>query len=279
MKTYFIKLLFFAIILLGTKSKAQITLDTILPNANLTYFFKIVQISDSETKYYVADTTANIFNLYNMDFTPFMINIPVPEPFMKHVNPLPSIYQPIYITRALFDCDTSTIEYAYEDDSHSYESFYIMRTDGTQLFKLDSANGPFCYGCFGASDFLRPIRYTSSGFKLFLQRYWGGVEIYSLCGSLPTEISEIDNNIGNYITVYPNPSSQKIKFEIRPPNNIEEFELILVDNQSQVIKREKIISSERVITIDAVDLKSGMYFYSLCTKNKSYQNGKIIINK
>lgn len=270
----------FANLLNQSVCKAQITLDTTVYPADLIYFFNPVQISSTETKYYVGDTVTNTFNLYNMDFTPFLMNVVVPEPFIK-LGAVPSIFRAIYITRALFDCDTSNIEYAYESASTGWETFYIMRTDGTELFRLDSANGPYCFGdCLGGADWVKPIVNTSSGTKLFLQRFWGGVNIYSLCGTLPRVFDFTNDNMNQiFMSIFPNPTSGSLTFEINSPSNMEEFELVIVDNNGRDMRRQKVNFRNHQYTIDVSDFDNGTYIYSLCSKNKSYQNGKFLINK
>src|SRR3954467_12825003 len=106
---------------------SQIILDHIVDSTNLIYWFRPVQISENETKYYIADTASNTFNLYNMDFTPFMLNIPVPEPFINMTGSTPALFQAIYISRTLFDCDSTNIEFAYEAATDPFQTFYIMR--------------------------------------------------------------------------------------------------------------------------------------------------------
>ncbi len=194
-----------------TNMKAQITLDTIVTPISIGFDFYTVQISSTETKYYFADTATNTFSLYNMDFTPFMTNIAVPEPFAITTTN----FQALYITRSLFDCDSSNIEYVYEAAIHSNEPFRIMRTDGTQLFQLDSANGPFCSGdCLGFSDFIRPIRNTSAGTKLFLQKPSSGqIFIYSLCGTLLTDDFDLTNLKESYVKIFPNPTLGSLPFK------------------------------------------------------------------
>src|SRR5207247_11291030 len=105
-------------------------------------------------------------------------------------------FQVLYVTRSLFDCDTSNIEYVYANTVGGTKPFYIMRTDGTQLFQLDSAIGYFCLGyCLGLSDIIKLIRNTSAGAKLFLNNVQGNqdVHIYSLCGTLPEEVFDFMN--------------------------------------------------------------------------------------
>lgn len=268
------------LLFLENRLSAQITFDTTLQSVNLIYFFNTVQISSTETKYYMADTTTNTFSLFNMDFTPFLTNISVPEPFVDGIT----TFRVVYVTRSLFDCDTSNIEYAYEAATNSTKTFYIMRTDGTQLFQLDSANGPYCFGdCLGGSDWVKPIVNTSSGAKLFLQRpaafYNNSVNIYSLCGTLPNEIFDFTNTNPSFINIFPNPTKDLLTFEIHAPNNTDNFDLVVVDNNAREIKHEKINTGSNLFIINVRDFNNGIYFYSLCTKSKSYQNGKFIIKK
>ena len=58
-----------------------------------------------------------------------------------------------------------------------------------------------------------------------------------------------------------------------------EYELVIVDNNAREIKREKVGFGNRNYTMDVRDMSGGTYFYSLCTKNKAYQSGKFVLNK
>lgn len=272
--------IFMMVFLLQTGSmKAQITLDTIVPTLrfNIGTLFKTVQISQTETKYFYADTTTNTFNLYNMDWTPFLTNVTVPLPFNGF------IYQCLYVTRTLFDCDPNNIEYLYTAPNGAADrKLFVMRTDGTQLFELDSAFCEYCYGgCMGGSDMVKPIINTSSGAKLFAlktaQPWTGDVYIYSLCGELPTSFLDYTDVNISFVKAFPNPSSGSMTFEINPPSNTQEYELVIFDNQSKVLKREKVTGGNYKCTLDLKNFSNGDYFYSLCTKDKSYQSGKFII--
>jgi hypothetical protein len=268
--SFFLSFIFF-------KSNAQITFDTtITPLDGLGWDFYTVQISSTETKYLFEDTVTNTFSLYNMDFTPFMTNIAVPQPFESFT------FQVLYVTRSLFDCDTSNIEYAYATTSGGTKPFYIMRADGTQLFQLDSAFGIFCLGgCLGLSDIIKPIRNTSAGAKLFLHKGIANIDvhIYSLCGTLPEEVFDFMNINQSFVKIFPNPSSSSLTFQINLPDNINEYELVIWDNNAKEIKREKVNLRNDKHFIDISSFSSGTYYYSLCTKTKAYQSGKFILTK
>ncbi len=271
-----------AFLLQTSITKAQITLDTVVQTQGyyVGYNFKTVQISSSETKYFLADTITNTFNLYNMDWTPFLTNVSVPIPF--NYNSIFS-YQCLYITRTLFDCDSSNIEYLYTAPTNGPldRKLYVMRTDGTQLLVLDSSFCEYCFGgCLGGSDWVKPIVNTSAGAKLFTIKVQSSdVYIYSLCGSVPTDIIDFANNDNSFVKLFPNPASSSLTFEINPPDNAKEYELVIFDNQSRVLSREKIKVGDYKCTMDLKDFSSGNYFYSLCTKDKSYQSGKFILTK
>jgi hypothetical protein len=257
---------------------AQITLDTILPPlaAGLGLDFKIVQISNTETKYFFADTVANTFSLYNMDFTPFILNIAVPEPFAIQTL----AFQVLYLSRGLFDCDTSNIEYAYYSPLSYTTPFRIVRTDGTILFQQDSVVGPYAYGLnLGGTDVIRPIVNTSSGARMILIGYSGQIYIYSLCGAFTTDF--FDNAIQNksYVTVFPNPTSHILTFHINVPDNMNIYELVIVAGNAKEISRNKINLQNNNVIINVENYSNGTYYYSLCTKEKSYQTGKFIISK
>lgn len=268
-----------AFLLTFNSAKTQITLDTLVfPQLGYQgYSFKPVQISGTETKYFWADTVTNTFSLLNMDWTPFISDVAVPLPFG------PFDYQCLYITRSLFDCDTTNIEYLYTApiSGGADRKLFIMRTDGTQLLQLDSAFCEYCYGaCLGGSDVIKPIENTSDGAKLFVVKTENpGIYVYSLCGTLPTNVFDFTTNSTSFLNIYPNPASNSITFLINPPDNTKVYELTIYDNQAKILNRTSIPFGENKLTIDVSDFAGGGYFYSLCTKEKSIQTGKFIITK
>ena len=219
MKKLFITIIS-TLLLSSATMKAQLTLDTIVSSRFIGYDFYTVQISSDETKYFFSDTLTNTFSLYNMDFTPFMTNISVPEPFASTSH---APMQALYITKSLFDCDSTNIEYAYYSPISTNKPFRIMRTDGTVLLYVDSANGPYCWGgCLGLTDLVVPIRNTSDGVKLFIQKYTPEQQlyVYSLCGDLPVEIFDFKQLGQSFVKIFPNPASGFLTFQINLPDNI-----------------------------------------------------------
>ncbi len=106
------------------------------------------------------------------------------------------------------------------------------------------------------------------------------LHIYSLCGTLPVaENYDFTNQQKSYVKIFPNPTSQKLNFELTLPDNREEYELIIMTSNAQELKRENTKFSGNRFSIDIQNYDSGTYFYSLTSKNKILQTGKFILTK
>ena len=233
----------------------------------------LTNLGNDNYKYVVFDYYNDKFSLYNIDHTPFMLNISFP------ISTDSAVYRIGYITNALFDCDSTNIEYAlmttFPDDTRK---FLVYRTDGTLIFSKDSVTVPYCYGCNVGTVEIKGIVNTPAGAKLSLFKYINGYQqsfIYGLCGILPSNITEI-NHSTSYVKVFPNPVSHQVTFEIIPPSNLEKYELTIFNSTFQIIKIA-VINGEAQMNLNTETLSSGEYFYSLQNKNKIFQTGKISI--
>jgi hypothetical protein len=234
--------------------------------------FRITNLGNNNYKYVVANYHDSNFSLYNLDHTPYMLNIPVP------LLTTTGSYNISYITSTLFDCDSTNIEYVLLNvDAQPTSKFYIYRTDGTIIFSRDSVTMPYCTLCGAGGADQEGITNTSTGAKMFLFNHNNQYFVYGLCGTLPENIMEI-NQSASYVKVFPNPTSNQINFNIAPPGNIEEYELIIFNSAFQTIKTS-IISGEAKINLDCEPFSSGTYYYSLQNKNKVFQTGKFIVTK
>jgi Secretion system C-terminal sorting domain len=259
-------------------TKAQITLQHTIDSAYTANWFYWTDIGNNDYKYVSLNAYANSFSVLNMDMTPYMTNIQIPptgDSIMKG-------FTVIYVTKTLFDCDSTNIEYVYENPYDGFKHpFRVYRTDGTLLLQVDSANGPYCFGCYGGAVGIRTISNTSDGTKLFIQRYpnqIGQLLIYNLCGTLPVTVYDFSEN-PSFVKIFPNPTSGELNFEINPPNNQEEFELVIMDSNAKEASRKNVALIHNKYSMDVSNMSSGTYFYSLASKNKIYQSGKLVLTK
>jgi len=233
----------------------------------------VTDIGNNNYKWVATDYGTNQFSLYNLDYTPFMINVPIAVPTYG------GALQVGYITTSLFDCDSTTVKYAVmPQNPNDTETFSVYKTDGTLLFSRDSVTALWGYGEVMGSIFEKGIENTPAGTKLILLNNHYQQFIYGLCGLLPESIEKI-NQSNSYVQEFPNPTSHEIYFHIISPNNYETFVLTIFDSSFKPVKTTTISGIKTQISLDTESLSSGTYIYSLQSKNKIFQTGKIIITK
>jgi hypothetical protein len=263
----------FLLVLISFNASSQIILE------NQYYIFKknlyLWDIGNSDLKYVLFDSTG--FSLYNLDHSPYLLNVVPPIPLWQS----PSFYEVAYITKSLFDCDSSSIEYVVTRGNY-LSNFYIFRTDGTMLFEKDSVTGPYNIGGFDGSLIQQPIVNTPSGTKLFLQDNRGQIPdsmyIYSLCGTLPAMIRDPTLSF-NYVEVYPSPTVGLVNFKIIQPSNQQIFTLTIFNSSFQKVDEAIISGTHYQIDLRHKYLSAGTYFFDLRSNFKIYQTGKFIIVK
>jgi hypothetical protein len=276
MRQTFLTAMFTTILTLSTIGlNAQISYEHSYPVVSPRYgWFFITDLGYDNYKYVLHDYYLDRVSLYNLDHSLFMdIQIPISSDTGLR-------YSIGYITSALFDCDSSTIEYALLPENAIYP-FKVYRTDGTELFSKDSVYGWWCYGCQEASTEIRTIVNTPSGTKLYLQYPWSdpdSVLVYSLCGSLPLIIDDRAMT-ASFVKVFPNPTGGLINFQIHPPNNQDKFRLTIYNSAFQIVDEKNNTDSNYQLDLSSRSLSSGTYLYDLRTDSKVFQTGKFVITR
>src|SRR5436190_11228076 len=117
------KLFLVLLLLLATLSKAQINLEHVYSVAPGRMFY-FTDLGNNNYKYFLIDFYNNYFSLYNLDHTPYMLNITPGVPLDS------GVFTIAYITTTLFDCDSTNIEYAMTTaDGTIVKPFYVFRTN------------------------------------------------------------------------------------------------------------------------------------------------------
>lgn len=260
-------------------TNGQIVLEHVYDSTSVGGNFYITDLGNNNSKYVFIDTTSNSFSIYNLDGSAYLLNISTPEPILPD-------FTVAYITSSLFDCDSTNIEYAFMSYQNAAKPFRVMRTDGTVLLHVDSARGPVCYGCVAGTKEIVPIVNTQEGAKLFLMQlnwttYIRKTLVYGLCGTLPntTDIFDFPPLNNSSVKLYPNPTSESITFETNLPNNLQNFELIIYDNNSKELMRNKIAQPNQNFILNVKELNTGTYYYRLTSQQQSFNSGKFILTK
>lgn len=262
------KMIYLLILILWvSRSQSQINLEHTFETNNIENQLLYINLGNDNYKYVIVDYLNSKFHIYNLDYTPFLVD----------VNTALSLQENdiAYISSTLFDCDDSTIEYVLIE---GFNDFKVYNTSGENLFFKDDVVAIFCYGCNNASTELKPIYNTPSGTKLVLRdKITNDTLIYGLCGTLPLGVNELTET-GSSIVVYPVPANrnENIHFKINIPDYVNEGKIEIYDMKMNLLDSFSIQQGASTIARDA-NFSSGSYFYAVKNAGRVINTGKFII--
>lgn len=257
---------------------AQVVLENVYSNG-VNYGngieFRLQEIDEELYKYVLVDIANEKITLYNLNHTLFAI-IDIPEPYT------PYIYKVQYITRTLFDCDTTDIEYLLlwtnSDPSYSNDYVRLYEDDGTILFEQDTAMGWISLG--GSGVFNSYIVNTPDGTKMILDDQANGMSyVYTLCGKLPTSYNLVDESSDMSMRVFPNPSSNYTEIEYELPSSVSSAELRITNTGGSLIKNYMIDKTFSNVLLSTEDLPAGVYYYNIIIDGHPIEAEKVVIIK
>lgn len=293
-KTYVVRnILLLSCFLFSSFGFGQVTFSTqIQPNELLDNLnFYRIHLDDNESGYVSisdSDPTTAI-RLFDNDFN-FVQDISIPPQFFNGGSYVQ------YITKTLFDCDPSNIEFLamtpYSPLGGASAKVAVVREDGTILFQHDGAvalainNAPYSQLRWKA-----PIISTNDGTKLFLHltdEYIGdgGIKVYDLCGDLPNtccegstgELSTGSHNMElvHRSIVFPNPTNSRLTIDLAQPLTGENIQLSLFNVNGELVKEELIQSGQQIIQLDLQSISVGSYFYQIHNGEELIDSGKVV---
>lgn len=264
------------LLLLSLESYSQITLDFQTSEWSNIY----IKLSNVETKYMSYDlnkiNTQNQFELFNLDGSLFKtINLPLKP------NPSAGLQQIWYISRSLFDTDTSNIEFlvSYSWDSSfvgSYSEIDVVREDGTILLNEFHATADYWPSNFNETS----VFPTEYGTKLRLTYFYANgkyyqTKVFNLPGKLPNSVQEEMNAMNDNPIIFPNPNNGSFFIVLRSKGGDANI-LDLYTGNGKLIDTYK--SNETQIFIDRCGLSDGLYLLNNRSR-KMNSTTKMIIEK
>ncbi len=246
-------------------SNAQITTDHVFNEIGYAQFSNI---GNNDYKFIFIDTSNSKMTLYNSDYTLYL-DYTLPLSLMD--------YKIGYITKSLFDCDDSTLEFVMVNNVNT--EFKVYRTDGTLLFEDNNGQYVGCTDCLPVMfyDDYRPIVTTPNGTKLILKNANNPITtVYNLCGELPLDafgFTKVDGSI----TVYPVPNSTNNTLNFKLPENYSVQGSIEVFNSNMQLLDTFAIESTQKDYPKNYDFPAGFYFFLVRTNGKIVDTGKFII--
>lgn len=256
--------LIFSFVITVLIAQAQITFESNYPNPSLTdkKDFGIVKLDSAEHKYYYINYPNSTITLYNLDHSIYKT---ITMPFVYN-NTLPN-YRIYYLSKVLFDCDDSNLEYLLTYNNlvnppNDTLFVQVYREDGTLLFNADSTEFQISFG--GMAMFKSGIYQTEQGTKMILTKRNKSWDIYSLCGTLPAMLQEADLNYNK--NPFPNPSASSVTIPYNLPAGVNYGNLKIVDASGKEVRNFKVDNSFNTIILNVEQLDAGNYVYYLETE-------------
>lgn len=256
---------FLSFLLSATIGKTQITHEA------TSSYYMLKQVDSAEFRYILIDKSATnpIISIYYLNHTlEKRITIPIK-------SGIRTVYNVSYISKSLFDCDSSNYEYLVElgQSKHGAGDNYIrvFGENGNILFKQDSA------GLTGYSRFetFTPIVNTSQGTKFIVSHNKGYFKVYSLCGKLSTQ-SLKEESANNHLYAYPNPAQNTMTIEYRLPENNLLGSLEIYNINGSLIESFNIDNTFSNVLLDVSKYESGSYYYTIKSEGETISTKKFI---
>lgn len=236
----------------------------------------VVQLAPNEHKYLVANYVAGNFSLYNLDHSLFMADISGPGPLYQE----PHYYQPIHVSRSLFDCDPTNIEFAIGKTSPVGATFWIVRTDGTILFE-EPGTLPYCIGCAVGTRIDQGVYNTEEGTKMMLMA-WDGIpgerrfRVFSLCGELAHGMSEFP--VIEEALVFPNPSDGGLTIVLPSSALAQIYHLDIMDAEGRAVHSSSFSGKSMSFNAPTMGLPSGSYTSLVSGSDRTYYARFVIVH-
>ena len=246
---------------------SQITLEHTYSNSS----FKMtgINLSNSGFKYQLVNTTTNQVILYNPDHSIFKT---------MTFGALSGRTTVWYTSENTFDLD-SEVEFMVS---------YGNRDDGSYTTRIYNENGTVIFERIGEtpvwlcenepSDAINAIYSTPSGTKMILNSSTDA-KVYSLPGSVPLALNEIDNTeFNSEIKLFPNPTrNNKISIAYSLPENVKIGKVIIYSPTGQIVKTFDVDTNFNTIEFNTENLASGTYICEVLGNSKRISTSQFIV--
>jgi len=235
------------------------------------------QLEKLGTCYSYYNTIDSTFTFFDLDW----------KQIQKTQSPTNDLSYFMYVTQNLFDTDDG-IEFMIFDRIYSKaDSYYtkIIDDDGTTLKEFQ-----YCYPLVDyMTDHFSAIRTVGDKTYLTLMNMVDSTyKVYSLPGKLQSCCNcPSDPNTSNLkvyevsgsssLKSYPNPVDKNVTVEFSLPVAVDKANLLLTNSEGKLITSFDVAEGETQLTIDASELKPGIYFWYLTKLNGDMISSKRII--
>lgn len=222
------------------------------------YYSSLIYIDHGMPKVLVRNPTG--FEVYNTDFTLYAdVDYPgEPAPYLA------------YVTRSLFDCDTTQLEYLLWGDN----DVRIIREDGTVLLFLEDYWFSTA-GILGVNTTEAPVVSDETGsYIIFDKMNSDSLRMYHLCGQVPQALARtadgsvisgiMQQGSGGGFKIFPNPSADRIQLDYDLGGH-STGRVFLYGSTGSLVLEKRLGAAFDHIYLDISSLATGTYIAKITT--------------
>jgi hypothetical protein len=274
------KLFLLVFVVSGIRANAQLTLEHTYDSASVWNICQgnygqlmIVNFEVSGERYIKVNRCGDRIDIYDLNHAPLSS---IPLAGIPHEAPYNTLGDFLYFSESLFDTDPG-MEFMYVSDSGGFATTKIYNEDGSLLFTEFGAP----YVVLNVHQVQYPIYNTANGTKLILSYSNGQAKVFSLPGTLTTDIGAVNNNLlssARFISdPYPNPAASAARIDYTFPDGVNEGEIVFYNLAGQEIRRFHVDSTSDHLLVSTSDMAAGTYYYQLQTTTQDSGGKKIVV--
>lgn len=261
------KLLFLPFLFIALFSIGQI--DEITEIEGMSLEVRVLLIDHDMPKILVYEPSENHFDLYNEDYTLYR-SVDIPYEYVGSGQ-----YNMFHVSRSLFDCDTTNIEYLISWSGQTQSWTKVIREDETELL----SEGDVVYNAFNTTvPESNGIVSGPNGSLLHLEGAFSGPplsKIFQICGQLPQNISRMDSTMTglteveqplDQLKLYPNPSDSQITIDYNLNGN-ESGVLEIYSMEGKLVEKKQLGSFFNKVMLDISGFSAGTYMVNILTED------------
>ena len=233
------------------------------------YEVRVLLIDHDMPKILVYEPSENHFDLYNEDYTLYR-SVDIPYEYQGSAQ-----YNMFHVSRTLFDCDSTNIEYLISWSGQSQTWSKVIREDETELLSEEDV----IYNAYNiAVPESNGIVSGPNGSLLHLEGGFSGSplsRVFQLCGQLPRNTSRLDSTMTgltevdqplDQLKLYPNPSDSQINIDYDLEGN-KKGVLEIYNMEGQLIEQKNLGDFFDKVMLDVSEYTSGTYIVKIQTDN------------
>jgi hypothetical protein len=237
---------------------------------------RLIYLSDNEPAIFIYNQENEHIELYDTDLS-LISTFDIPIEYEGTAQ-----YNLFHVSKTLFDCDSTNIEYliSYSSENISEAYIKILREDGSVLLNLPEHTFAD-EGMINVVPSIHKAMIEDENGVLFMFFNSGlphpsePTTLYRSCGSIPgcsnpcdeTTVGVMEQVVENsQIHIYPNPGNGQFSLEYDLPREFSRATLLLFDMRGKEVLRKTVGPSMSHVLINTSSLSSGRYEVVLSTK-------------